>query len=369
MVTEIKKWCIVGMLVVGTILAVTKEITDNNINVPLKKLKVGKVTVDKLNVRAGVGLNYEVVGILVRGEEVIIEEEISYPNVVAWLKIKAPKNVKLYVAKQFVEKLSPNKGKIKENKVNIRASASTKSTIVNQLNKETQVNIIGEKGNFYEIEPPLATSLYVAKTFVDIIGDYVAPDNSSKGRLVLDEKEWQKRFDSIALKVTEEHKKDILVKDYNVYILELQELEKLAPNADFRQKAYERISALKTLQNLVDSIRTKESEIDKKKLENIIAEGSKMPIKEIPTFVSPQPVPEEYSYKASGYLEGVGLYFGRPAPYKLINNKHVVCFIRSEKSLKKYLGKFVEVKGRNYVDGKGRNILELADIKVLDDTF
>lgn len=335
------------------------------------RLKIGKVTVDGLNVRAGVGINYEIVGRLRFGENVIIEERISYPNVAVWLKIKAPKNVRLYVAQQFVEKLSNNKGRIKENNVNIRAGASLKSTIVNQVNKGTQINIIRKVGDFYEISPPPNTSLYIAEEFVDIIGDYVETNNKTKGKIALSENEWFSKFNSIILKITEEHEKDISIRDYNRYILELQGLEKLAPTSQLKNKALERIAVLEELQKGVEKIRIKEQELEKKRVENLVASADKTLSKEIPTFVTPQPHPveEEYSYKASGYLEGVGLYFGRPAPYKLINNRHIVCFIKTEKNLKKYLGKFVEVKGRNYQDSKGRNILELTDIKVIDDTF
>lgn len=368
MLIKKKIYSVVVLLIVVVVLGVTNKRIDNNAKGQVKKLKSGKVAVDKLNVRAGVGLNYEVVGNVFKGEVVVIEGEISYPGVPAWLKIKAPKNVKLYVSKQFVDKLSGNRGIVKENNVNIRASASVKSTIVNQLNKGEQVIITGKKDDFYEIKPPRGTSLFVAKTYVDIIGDYVAGRDLSKSRLVLSEMEWQNRFRSVTLRATEEHKKDISIKDYNAYIMELRELHKMAPNDRLKSKASERIAALQGFQALVDSIRGKDSDVKKKLLEDIVARGDR-PSEKIPTFVNPHPVQEEFTYKASGYLEGVGLYFGRPAPYKLLNNKQVVCFVRSEKSLKKYLGKFVEVRGRNYQDGKGRNILELSDIKILDDTF
>ncbi len=357
-------------LAMSVLLGVANKSVDVDKNIKVKKLKLGKVTVDKLNVRAGPGESYTPVGILLLGDRVIIEEEISYPGVLAWLKVRAPKNARLFIAKQFVEKLSNNKGKVKEDKVNVRALPSLKATIVNQVNKGEEIIIKGEKGEFYEITPPRGTSLYVAKIFVDIIGDYIVDKKDvSKGRLVLSEQEWEKRFETVILKATEEHSKDISLRDYKTYIMELRELEKLAPNTELKSKATDRISALQGFQDFVESIRKKESEIEKKKLEDIIAQTDKSPVKGIPVFEDPHPVQEEYSYKATGYLEGVGLYFGRPAPYKLLNNKKVVCFLRSQKSLKKYLGKFVEVKGRNYKDSKGRNILELAEIKVLDDTF
>ncbi|MFN7181691.1 MAG: SH3 domain-containing protein [Planctomycetota bacterium] len=334
-----------------------------------KKLLSGRVTVYDLNVRAGASTNYESVGLLQKDEEVIIEEEISYPDVPAWLKIKAPEKVKLYVAKQFVERVADNKGIIKENNVNIRAKASIKSTIVNQVKKGTQVSIIKEEGDFYQIKPPEGTSLYVAKTYIDILGEYTPKQKQQQeaSQQFLTEQQWMVRFTDINLKIAQEHNKEVAVRDYTSYIKELENLEKTAPTNDLKNIALARLLKVKEIQGLVEDVK-------KKEIANQTIEIQEQPTpqtkkKGIPVFEKPEPIEEEFTFKATGYLEGVGLYFGRPSPYKLVNNKQIVCFIKTEKNLKKLIGKFVEVKGKNYHDKKGRNILELVDIKVIDDSF
>jgi uncharacterized protein YgiM (DUF1202 family) len=346
---------------------------EENYKVQAKKLQVGKVAVDKLNIRAGADFNTEVVAILLKGEKVIIEDIIPYNNVPTWLKIRAPQKARLYVAKKYVQKKSANRGIINDDKVNIRAAANLKSTIVNQLNKGAEVAITGEKDEFYEITPPKGTSLYVAKIYVDIIGEYKEPKTLSPAeKKIITQKKWLTEYNNLTDRITAEHSKDIAVRDYTPLIAELKKLQQTAPTPQFKNMAAERIAKLQEFQELLDSIKKKDIESEKTKLEAALKEKENLieaKKKAIPVNVIPQPIQEEYSYKASGYLESTGLYFGRPAPYKLINNNKIVCFIRADKDLKKYLGKFVEVKGYNNVDSKGRNILELKEIKVLDDTF
>ncbi len=336
------------------------------VNKNQKKLLIGRVTVDSLNVRAGVGMNYEVVGILQKDEEVIIEDEISYEGVPTWLKIRAPKNVKLYISKQFVNKVSNNKGIITDDDVNIRAKASLKSTVVNQLKKGTEIAIIKEEGDFYQIKPPKNTSLYVAKIYIDILGNYEPYKEVLKKSRYIKEQKWIKRLNELTLQIAQEHKKEATNRNYTLYIMELQKLEKIAPTNKLKNDVRERILRVKEFQKLVDEIRKKDVE-HAKLLENI--SEAKPQVKELPLHEKPEPIQEEFTFKASGYLEGVGLYFRRPSPYKLINNRQIVCFIKTEKNLKKFIGKFVEVRGRNYRDMKGRNILELTDIKILDESF
>ncbi|MBU0678037.1 MAG: SH3 domain-containing protein [Verrucomicrobia bacterium] len=65
-------------------------------------LQQNEVTVSKLNVRAGAGINYSVVGQLERGDKVEVVSEFG-----EWLKIAPPKDASLYISGDFIEMVKP----------------------------------------------------------------------------------------------------------------------------------------------------------------------------------------------------------------------------------------------------------------------
>ena len=61
-------------------------------------VKEGKVATDKLNVRAGAGINYPTVGAMVKGDPVVVRNKLG-----DWLEIAPPTNAALWVHQDFVE--------------------------------------------------------------------------------------------------------------------------------------------------------------------------------------------------------------------------------------------------------------------------
>ena len=69
-----------------------------------------------------------------------------------------------------VETLSPNykafTGKVVGNSVRLRLQADVESSIVKELPRDSLVVILGEKADFYAVEPPTEMKLYVFRSFV-----------------------------------------------------------------------------------------------------------------------------------------------------------------------------------------------------------
>jgi hypothetical protein len=66
-----------------------------------------------------------------------------------------------------VEKtFSPFTGKIKGRKVRLRASADLDGRVVKELNRQDLLVVVGEKGDFYAVEPPSGTKAYVFRSFI-----------------------------------------------------------------------------------------------------------------------------------------------------------------------------------------------------------
>ncbi|HEX4838930.1 MAG TPA: hypothetical protein VFU89_00630, partial [Rhabdochlamydiaceae bacterium] len=61
---------------------------------------------------------------------------------------------------------SPFTGKIKRQKVRLRASADLESPIVRELHKGEMLVVNGKKGDFYAVDPPAGTKAYVFRSFV-----------------------------------------------------------------------------------------------------------------------------------------------------------------------------------------------------------
>ena len=67
----------------------------------------------------------------------------------------------------IIEKpFSPFTGKIKGRKVRLRASADLESRVVKELSRQDLLVVVGEKGDFYAVEPPAGSKAYVFRSFI-----------------------------------------------------------------------------------------------------------------------------------------------------------------------------------------------------------
>ena len=61
---------------------------------------------------------------------------------------------------------SPFTGRIKGKKVRLRTQADLESRVVQEINRNELVVVLGEKGDFYAVEPPAGLKAYVFRTFI-----------------------------------------------------------------------------------------------------------------------------------------------------------------------------------------------------------
>lgn len=114
----------------------------------------GVVAEDHVEVRAGAGRAYYVVGQLDAGVGVRVDEMIY-----GWYKVEPPKGVFSYVSKANVDvKGDGKKGVVNENRTDVKAASvdgpgkSYRAQVV--LNRGDAVEVIGEDGDFYRVVPP-----------------------------------------------------------------------------------------------------------------------------------------------------------------------------------------------------------------------
>jgi len=80
----------------------------------------------------------------------------------SWYKIALPKRAHLYIKNDYVDVSSKKKTyKVNGENVNLRAGPGTKYSILGQVSKPKKLNVLGEEGGWYKIEPPDATAGWI----------------------------------------------------------------------------------------------------------------------------------------------------------------------------------------------------------------
>lgn len=122
---------------------------------------VAEVLTDDLNVRAGQHTNFESLGQLEKGSQVVAVEE-TYN----WFKIRLPKNMKAYVSNDYIKQFDNGIGQVTGSRVNVRAGAGTHFTALGQLEEGQLIKIIKIEGKWLLIEP-------VPRLYGWVHGDYI----------------------------------------------------------------------------------------------------------------------------------------------------------------------------------------------------
>lgn len=128
----------------------------------------GVVNVKELNIRAGQSISFEKVGILNKGDLVVVVEK-SY----GWYKIKLPQQAQCYVNRKLVQFLRDQVGEITGDRVNVRSRPDLNSMIVGQLNKMTRVKILETLDEWYRIQPIEGLYGWVSEEYVDFVSQEI----------------------------------------------------------------------------------------------------------------------------------------------------------------------------------------------------
>jgi SH3-like domain-containing protein len=109
---------------------------------------VADVTAEKVNVRAGLSENFEVLGQVSRGQKLIVVGK-EYD----WYKIELPSDFTVFVSDKYVATKDGRNGIITGDRVNVRAGLDVNRTALGQLVKGDTVEIIAHHTDWYEIAP------------------------------------------------------------------------------------------------------------------------------------------------------------------------------------------------------------------------
>jgi len=125
----------------------------------------GEITADNVYVRSGPREGDYATMKLDRGAPVTVVG-IKFD----WLKILPPEGSFSYVSKAFVQQYGDGtRGRVTKNELSVRAGSSLnalKNQVQTKLMEGDEVEIIGEKDEYFKIKPPPGAYLYVRKDFV-----------------------------------------------------------------------------------------------------------------------------------------------------------------------------------------------------------
>ena len=151
-------------------LVALSAVSAKNVVTDITPPKSGKVTADRVNVRARASLIGERVTQLRKEDTVTVLATVKIDppkegEPAEWLKIAMPAGGQTWVHMAFVKE-----GKVTANKLNVRAGGSERFSIVAHLAKDDEVKEKRTSGDWIEIEHPEGAHAFVAASFVEIGG-------------------------------------------------------------------------------------------------------------------------------------------------------------------------------------------------------
>lgn len=127
---------------------------------------LGKISTDKVSVRAGQNVNFERVDILPRDAKVLVYEE-QY----GWYKIQLPSTAKAYVRTDYLTVENDQIGRVSANRVNVRAGRGTNYSALGQLEKGQYVRLVNKMDDWFQIVPLEGMRGWVSKDFVSFVSN------------------------------------------------------------------------------------------------------------------------------------------------------------------------------------------------------
>ncbi|MFC1643491.1 SH3 domain-containing protein [Chlamydiota bacterium] len=281
----------------------------------------GEINANRVNVRSGGNINFEI--LCQRDKEdlvIVIDEKVD------WYRIEPTFDSFFWIHKDYVD----DEKEVTAYSVNVRSGPDVRYSINCQVEKGDKVDIIDEVDGWYKISAPQEASVWVHKDFIQYKMPYseykekldteIADKIAQKQRKILlheaeqfERKEFYKPLDEIVFdEIIEKYRK--IVKEY--------------PKTAESKVAEKRINLIR--KKYADSLDFIKSE---KKLR-------KKDEKKNPKKQSQQKVIME------GVLEDFGVVVHRPGTYKLVRGRKKICILKSgEKNLNPLIHQKVRVLG------------------------
>ena len=311
----------------------------------------GKVTVGKVNVRAGGGINYRILKVARKDDIVVVLDKAG-----EWLKIRCPEGCTVWVHSRYLKKEGDGGAVSTGDKVNVRATNNTSSTAVAQLSKGDRVEIVGKKSDWFKIKTPKNAVAWIFGEYVEYVdehGAYVRKvrkiERVKKVLADLEKRLAEERVEGKA----ERWDLDLLINGYR-NLKEIVASDDMGEvSKDITARVNERLIWLTRIRDLRDKLARARGDIRRareefKRRKTVLERG----------------VP---SYTAKGWVEDMGPILGRPGTHRLKMGGKTMYILKSRTlDLYDYVGFLVGVIGRaSRVRGWDAEVIDVRKIDVL----
>ena len=200
---------------------------------------IGTVNGNRVNVRSGPSVNFEVLAQMFADQTLTVLEEKQ-----GWYRILPPDGVKYWVHGDFVDE-----GIINAYSVNVRSGPGINRSIAAQVEKGEPVTVLGIENEWVAIAPPEQAYAWVSSEFVDYrmpLSEY-NKQAEEKHNQELKSKALQEKFDAAEQKERFELYKPLQEADLKSVIKDYQYIINEFPDTDKAKTAAERIARLQGL--------------------------------------------------------------------------------------------------------------------------
>jgi len=323
---------------------------------------VANVISDRVNVRSGSNLTYEIIGCVEAEDKLYVTG--GNKN---WFEIVLPKKMSVWIHSKLIRQ-NEDKGRVLKDGVNVRVKPSTRNSIVCQLFTGDEVQILDKKNGWLKITPPEGSLGWIHKNYVKY---FLSIEEYNK---LLKKQKATELFRNIEAIDQNESLKDDgpdvqyvlalyrnIIENYSEY--PEAKLAKLKYDFIIEKLALEDMSKIEELWN--EKIKDKNYDLenfkkiykdflDKYSDSNIqiltLAKERLKFLQEKDTIILHGKISLDEAVrvkkKITGVVHDLGVLINRPGTHKLIKNGNLICLLRSEKhNLNKYVYSKVEIEG------------------------
>lgn len=131
---------------------------------------MGRVKSDRVYVRAGQNVNFEVTGTVNKGDTLVLLSK-SF----GWYKVKLPPQAKAYVKAEYTQSIGQDAAEITGDRVNVRSGPNANATVIGKLEKGNRFYVRSKDGDWLLIKPLDAFTGWVKEEFVDVQAGLAVP--------------------------------------------------------------------------------------------------------------------------------------------------------------------------------------------------
>lgn len=122
----------------------------------------GRVNADRVFVRSGQHVNYETIAVVNAGDDLVVLSQ-AY----GWFKVKLPAIATAFIKTEHVVVEAMDIGRIKPDKLNVRAAPNTEAAIIGKLVQGARIYIREHQGEWLSIKPTDEMAGWVKEEFVE----------------------------------------------------------------------------------------------------------------------------------------------------------------------------------------------------------